>query len=201
MKKWTTLSQDVVYRTPYYTFEHRRFRLPAGEEGDYYSIQTGGAVMVIPVDREGKIILVRQYRYLLDEDSIELPAGGLPDGIEPLEQAKKELAEEAACGAASWEEIGRFASWNGVTNEICSLFLATDLEPAEAVPDLTEEFEIVRCTWPEVRAMIESNEVFDGMTLASFALAQRRLDQLTGKLGPKESDMTTIEERGKDADL
>lgn len=181
MKRWTTLSKDVVFRTPYYTFEHDRFRLPDGGEGDYYSIRTGGAVMVIPIDKEGRIILVRQYRYLLEEESIELPAGGLPVGADPLDHAKKELAEEADSAAGEWEEVGRFASWNGVSNEICKLFIARELTPAKAAPDWTEEFEIVRRTWPEVRGMIESNEIFDGMTLASFALAAQRLNQLSGE--------------------
>jgi 8-oxo-dGTP pyrophosphatase MutT (NUDIX family) len=180
MKKWTTLSREVVFRTPWYTFDHDRFRLPDGGEGDYWAVRTGGAVMIVPVDDEGRIVLVRQYRYLLGEDSVELPAGGLPEGTAPLEQAKRELAEEARCGASRWEEIGRFASWNGVTNEICRLFLATGLAPADAAPDRTEEFELLRPTWPEVRRMIEANEIFDGMTLAAFALAGRRLDETAG---------------------
>jgi len=180
VRRWTTLSREVIHRTPYYTFEHDRFRLPDGDEGDYYSIRTGGAVMIIPIDQDGRIVFVRQYRYLLDEDSIELPAGGLPEGTDPLVQARRELAEEAACRASKWEEAGRFASWNGVTNEICRLYIATGLTPESSTPDQTEEFELVRLTRGEIRRMVEQNEIFDGMTLASLALAEKRLDRRLG---------------------
>jgi ADP-ribose pyrophosphatase len=172
MRRWARLSREVLFTTPTYTFEHDRFRLPDGGEGDYYHVRTPGAVMVIPRDEDGRILLVRQYRYLLDEDSLELPAGGLKVGTDPREQARMELEEEAGFTAHRWREIGRFASWNGVTNEICRVFLAWDLEPASARPDQTEEFELVRATWEEVVRMIETNEIYDGMTLASIALAR-----------------------------
>ena len=91
-------------------------------------------------------------------------------------QARKELREETGFDANRWEPVGRFASWNGVTNEICRLYIARDLVPAEAAPDPTEEFEIVRCSWDEARRLVERNEIFDGMTLASIALARSVLE-------------------------
>jgi len=177
MRRWTRLSNEVLFRSPYVSFEHDRFRLPDGEEGDYYYVRSPGAVMVVPVDDEGKVILVRQYRYLLDEDSLEFPAGGIKEGTDPLEQAKAELREEAGVDAAEWTRVGRFASWNGATNEICLVYLARGLTPAAADPDRTEEFERVRLGWDELLAMAASNELFDGMTLASVALARRFLEE------------------------
>jgi len=175
VKRWETLSRETLFRTPRYTFDHDTFRLPGGGEGDYYSVRTPGAVMVVPVDHDGTIVLVRQYRYLLDGDSIEFPAGGVPEGIGFLEQAKRELAEEAALSARNWEEAGRFASWNGVTDEVCRLYVASGLSAAERPRDRTEEFEILRVAWSELLRMVERNEISDGMTLASIALSRDRV--------------------------
>ncbi|MFH1277470.1 MAG: NUDIX hydrolase [Candidatus Eisenbacteria bacterium] len=173
MRRWTRLSHEVIFESPYVAFEHDRYRLPDGGEGDYYYVRSRGAVMIVPVDDEGRAVLVRQYRYLLDEDSLEFPAGGLKKGGDPLDQAKAELREEAGVEAASWTEIGRFASWNGATNEVCLVYLARDLTPAEGTPDKTEEFEVLRVPWGELLRLAETNELFDGMTLASVALARR----------------------------
>ena len=176
MRPWERLSREVLFTGPTVRFEHDRFRLPDGDEGDYYHVWSPGAVMVVPRDEEGRIVLVRQYRYLLGEDSLELPAGGLKEGRDPLEQARMELEEEAGVTARRWKETGRFASWNGVSNEICRVYRAWDLKRADARPDRTEEFEVIRATWGEVARMVETNEIFDGMTLASIALARRWLE-------------------------
>jgi ADP-ribose pyrophosphatase len=177
MRRWERLSNEVLFRSPYVSFEHDRYRLPDGDEGDYYYVRSPGAVMVVPIDREGRLLLVRQYRYLLDEDSLELPAGGLREGVDPLAQARAELREEAGFDARSWVRAGRFASWNGVSNEICLVYVAEDLVPAPATPDRTEEFELVRVAPNDLFRMVESNEIYDGMTLASIALARRWIDE------------------------
>lgn len=183
MRRWTRLSNRVLFESPYVTFEHDRYRLPDGGEGDYYYVRSPGAVMIVPVDEGGRAVLVRQHRYLLGEDSLEFPAGGLKKGVDPLDQAKAELREEAGVEAASWTEIGRFASWNGATNEICRVYLARDLSRADGTPDKTEEFEIVRVPWKELLRLAETNELYDGMTLASVALARRLLEGPEGLAG------------------
>ncbi|RPJ45523.1 MAG: NUDIX hydrolase, partial [Candidatus Latescibacterota bacterium] len=119
MRPWVRLSNEVLFRSPWVSFEHDRFRLPDGAEGDYYYVRSPGAVMVVPFDDEGRVLLVRQYRYLLGEDSLEFPAGGLKAGSDPEAQARAELREEAGFDARSWTAAGRFASWNGVSNEVC----------------------------------------------------------------------------------
>lgn len=177
MRRWTRLSNRVLFETPYVRFEHDRFRLPDGQEGDYHYVRSPGAVMIVPVDDENRVLLVRQYRYLLDEDSLEFPAGGIKGGADPLAHAKAELQEEAGVVASSWTPVGRFASWNGATNEICRVYLARGLTAAPAKPDRTEEFEVVRYSWRELVRLAETNELFDGMTLASMALARRFMEE------------------------
>ncbi|MBN1826291.1 MAG: NUDIX hydrolase [Candidatus Eisenbacteria bacterium] len=180
MRRWTRLSRETLFTTPWCRFEHDRFRLPDGAEGDYYYVNSPGAVMVVALDDRDQAVLVRQYRYLLDRDSVEFPAGGLREGVEPLEQARRELEEEAGYRAGRWEELGSFASWNGVTNEVCRVFLARDLSPSEGTPDPTEEFEVFHLAWREVLARAARGEIDDGMTLASIALARDRIEGAGG---------------------
>jgi len=72
-------------------------------------------------------------------------------------------------------EIGRFNPYNGVTNEICKVFVANDLQQAVARPDATEEFEILRCAVGEIEDMIRKNVIWDGMTLAAWTLARHEV--------------------------
>jgi len=167
-ERWTRLSKETVFSCPYYRISHDRYRLPGGGVGDYHYVDIPGSTMIVPLLGDGTLILVAQHRYLVGKSSVEFPAGGMTPGIEPRANAEKELREEAGYVAGRWEKIGEFAPYNGVSNEMCHVFLARDLQPARAEPEPTEEFEILHLRPEEVRRKIEAGELWDGMTLASF---------------------------------
>lgn len=133
--------------------------------------------MVVPVRDDGSLVMVRQYRYLMQRTSLEFPAGGLPEGVAPLENAQRELKEEAGHAAGRWHELGRFAPYNGVSNEYCHVYLATELTAIGAEPEETEEIEIVFLQPDEVRLQIDSGELWDGMTIASLSVYESWLRQ------------------------
>lgn len=130
--------------------------------------------MAIAVDRDGKLILVKQYRYLSKRESLEFPGGGVHNG-DFLATAKGELAEEAGVGAADWMQIGEFNPYNGITDEICRVFLATGLEKAAGQKDASEEFEVHRLSVDEIQSLVDEGEIWDGMTLAAWGLAKARV--------------------------
>jgi ADP-ribose pyrophosphatase len=172
-KKWTRLSKETVLTTRWYTLSHDRYVLPGGEVGDYHYIDIPGAAMVIPLLRSGEVVLVRQYRYLMGRQSVELPAGGIKIGSDdPLATARAELREEAGYEAARWRRIGEFAPYNGASNELCHLFVAEDLTQVAAEPDATEEMEVITLPFDRVLAGIRSGEIWDGMTLAALCIYQ-----------------------------
>ena len=131
--------------------------------------------MVVPVLPDGRLILVRQFRYLVQRWSEEFPCGGMARGVEADENARKELREEAGLTPKNLERIGGFAPFNGVSDEICHVYLARDLEETGAEPEVTEDITVVRRTVAEVEAAIDSGEIWDGMTIASFTIAKNRI--------------------------
>jgi ADP-ribose pyrophosphatase len=125
------------------------------------------------VTKEGKLLMVNQYRYLNDRESIEFPGGGVKEGQNPDDIARKELVEETGLDG-DFEKIGMFNPYNGVTDEICHVYLARNLRPsAEFAKDEHEEFELVEISISELKQKIDSNEIYDGMTLAAWALAEK----------------------------
>jgi len=151
---------------------HDRYRLPSGEVRDYFYVRTGGSTMLVPVDDDGRLVLVRQHRYLIGRDSLEFPCGGVPVGGDPDENAVKELREETGLEAARLERIGEFAPYNGVADELCHVYLARNLTHVGAEPEATESIEVVHHTVSEVETRIATGEIWDGMTIAAFAIAR-----------------------------
>jgi 8-oxo-dGTP pyrophosphatase MutT (NUDIX family) len=170
LRRWHKLNEYEVHRNPWWIYMRDHVRHPGGTEGEYHYVRTPGSVMIIPQHDDARFVLVRQYRYLNDRESVEFPAGGMKHGQSPATAAAAELAEEAALAAAHWEQIGVFNPFNGVTEELCHCFLASDLHHRTAVPDDTEEFEIITCTTREIDEMIRDGRLWDGMSLAAWSL-------------------------------
>jgi 8-oxo-dGTP pyrophosphatase MutT (NUDIX family) len=133
-----------------------RFRYEDGEEADREIVEHPGAVAVVAFDGE-RIFLVRQPREPVNEPALlELPAGKLDvEGEEPLDTAKRELAEEIGKGARTWRRLTSFYTSPGFADEECHVYLATDLfdEPAEAADE--ERIEIVEVPLAELDGVIQ----------------------------------------------
>jgi ADP-ribose pyrophosphatase len=170
LEHWTTRGEETLHRNPWWLYKRDRVVLPSGEEGEYHYVQTPGSVMVIPVGTDGRFLLVRQYRYLNRRESIEFPAGGIKDGQSAEDAARAELREEAGAAAGVLEEIGYFNPFNGVTDELCHVFVASELVAVAAQPDVTEEFELLRLDRAELLAAAAAGTLWDGMTLAALSL-------------------------------
>ncbi len=174
LRRWTKLREETVHRNPWWLYMRDRVRHPAGTLGDYHYVRTPGSVMIIPHRDDDRFVLVRQYRYLNDRDSVEFPAGGIKLDQDVREAAVAELREEAGLTAGRWQELGIFNPFNGVTDELCRCFLATDLTECAADPDQTEEFEILIRDANQIRGMIAEGELWDGMSLAAWSLYTAR---------------------------
>ena len=172
LKRWKKISTKVIYTNPWWTYKLDAFEIPDRLSGEYHYVHTNGSSMVIPLTGKGKMILVNQFRYLCDRESLEFPCGSVKEGKSYLETAHMELEEETGFCAGSLEFIGEFNPYNGVTSEICRIFFAHQLQPAVTEPDETEEFELVYCTPEEMDAMIREKTIWDGMTLAAWMLSR-----------------------------
>ena len=151
------------------------FELPSGTRGEYHYVHTNGSSMVIPVLSDGRLLLVNQYRYLAGKESLEFPCGSVKDGSTHDRTAWEELAEETGYSAGTLLLAGEFNPYNGVTDEMCRVYIARDLSFVGESPDETEEFELVTLEQPDLEARIRSGEVWDGMSIAAWAIARGRL--------------------------
>ncbi|HLP18197.1 MAG TPA: NUDIX hydrolase [Bacteroidota bacterium] len=185
LQHWKRLTTSILFRNPWWTYKKDTFRIPDGVDGEYHYVDTNGSSMIIPMTREGNIILVNQYRYLCERESIELPCGGIKEGKSPEEMAKIELEEETGFTCKLMTYIGSFNPFNGVTTEMCSVYAAHDLTPVDTQCDVTEEFEVLELSVAEIDRMISSNEIWDGMTLAALALGRSYIDSHNA-IGPIE---------------
>lgn len=175
-QSWKTIKSEIFKQTPWATFRQNEFEMPNGKRGTYYFVDSMGSSFIVPITRDGKIIMTRQYRYLIDEESIEFPGGGVKDGQSYEETAREELKEETGYVAEKLEYAGEFVPWNGATNERCKVFIATNLRKGEAALEETERgMKIVLATTEEVNEMIKNNIIKDGQTLASWQLVRKYL--------------------------
>ncbi len=175
LSHWKRLTSKTVHTNPWWTYRLDSFEIPNGVQGEYHSVHTEGSSLVVPVTGDGKIVLVKQYRYLVDRESIEFPCGGVKPGHSYEQMARIELEEETGFAAQSWEAAGEFNPFNGVTDEMCKVFIARNLLPGRPKPEATEEFEIMSVTTKDFEAMIELGTIWDGMTLAAWLLVRKQL--------------------------
>ncbi len=152
---WTTLSCRQAYENPWITVREDQVIRPDGQPGIYGVVQFKHiAVGVLPVDDQGNIYLVGQYRYTLNAYSWEIPEGGGPAGEAPEDTARRELREETGLEAGTIELLGTAHLSNSVSDELAYIFRATELIAGASSPEGTERIQLRRVTWPEVCAML-----------------------------------------------
>ena len=172
LSKWRTLKQKELFKNPWWVYRQDTFELPNGEVSDYHYVHTNGSSIIIPVLADGRVVMVKQYRYLRDEESLEFPCGGVKAGSDYLSTAKEELEQEAGYQASSLTLVGQFNPFNGVTNEMCRVYVARGLKHVGAKPEETEEFEHFELKPDEVDERIRSGEIWDGMSIAAWTIGR-----------------------------
>jgi ADP-ribose pyrophosphatase len=171
---WLTLTRSERFRNPWWSYRLNTFRLPSGLEGEYHFVHTNGSSMVIPLLPNGRLVLVNQFRYLADRESVEFPCGSVNDGSTYEETARHELREETGYEAETLTEVGTFNPYNGVTDEFCRIYLAEGLQQVGGSPDATEEFELLEWTPGDVDRHIAAGMLWDGMTIAAWCITKGR---------------------------
>ncbi len=141
---WQVLNTRYLYLSPWHRLRQDRVRLPGGEEITYTYQEHAGFVSIVPVTRAGEVVLIRTYRYTVDDWVWEVPAGGLGNrpGQSLWQVAQEELAEEVGGVADNWEYKGWFYIANGTAHIVGHLFLATGVELT--LPTRHENTEVIQ---------------------------------------------------------
>ena len=168
------LRQRLFHKGRKFDFEVNRLRLPNKSEGEWECIRHPGGALAVPVTAEGKLILVRQYRFAIQGRILEFPAGTVEASEDPLETIQREIAEETGYNAQKWDKLGEFFLAPGYSDEIIYAFLARDLEKLETplLQDADEDMETVFMTPEELEKAILEGEPVDAKSVSSLFLAR-----------------------------
>ncbi|MTD30104.1 NUDIX domain-containing protein [Planomicrobium sp. YIM 101495] len=168
MKKFEerTIHSERLYEGKIINLKVDDVELPNGKQGKRELIEHPGAVAVIALTDEGKLIMVEQFRKALERSIIEIPAGKLEPGEAPETTAKRELEEETGYRAADWKHIQTFSTSPGFADEIIHLYEATGLERVEqpALLDEDEFVELMEVTIEEAEEMMKDERIYDAKT-------------------------------------
>lgn len=173
-----TVESQVVWSCPWFSVRRDEIVLPDGQPGVYNVVQHPGAVWVVPVTAAGEVLLIRHYRYAVDDWCWEVPAGGIREGQTPFEVAREELKQEVGAEAAKWEYIGQFYASNGISNEVGHAFLATGVVQGTTGHEPAEVMEIYPTPVAETMAMARRGEITDGPSALALFLCERQLRRL-----------------------
>lgn len=173
---WVQLDEAEVYRNPWIRVTHCNVLTPAGTPGIYGVVHFHNrAVGVVPIDADGNVWLVRQFRYTLGQYSLEIPEGGSPPGEDLLETARRELQEETGLQAQAWQHLLDLHTSNSVTDESGALFLARGLSLGEMQLEATEDIEVVTLPLAEAVECIFRGEITDSLSVMGLLAAERLL--------------------------
>jgi ADP-ribose pyrophosphatase len=171
------LRSETLYTGRALTIRRDHVRLPDGRETQLDIVEHVGSVIILPIDVDGKLLFVRQYRHAAGLDLLELPAGTLEAGEAPEACARREVREETGMAAGKLEDLGGFYLAPGYSTEYMHVYLATDLreDPLEADDD--EFLSVERLPLTEVVEMVKKGKIPDAKSLAAFWLARDFLER------------------------
>jgi ADP-ribose pyrophosphatase len=144
-----------------------KVRLPSGHEGTRELVEHPGSVVIVPVTSDGNVLFIRQFRYATGDYLLELPAGLIDEGEDPLTSAKRELLEETSHEAGSMRQLCTTYISPGYTEEVTTIFLAENCTPVEYEDDQDEPIQMLYVPLEEIPGMLMagSETVGDAQTM------------------------------------
>ncbi|MEP7287218.1 MAG: NUDIX hydrolase [Chloroflexota bacterium] len=170
-----TLSSEMIYDGKIVHLSVDTVQLPNGQTTRREVVRHSGAVAIVPLDAEGNVILVRQYRHAANRILLEIPAGTLNKDEDPDVCAVRELQEEIGYKPGKLEKIGAIFVAPGYTSEFIHLYLATDLSESRLELDEDEFIEVSRVPFQEAITLIHVGEIIDGKSVSALLLAKEQL--------------------------
>jgi ADP-ribose pyrophosphatase len=170
----TKVSSESVFDGKLLHVRRDTVRLPDGKLATREHVVHPGAVLIVPVLPDGRLVVERQYRYPLDRVFVEFPAGKLDPGEAELDTARRELVEEAGYDAATWTPLGTIHTLISYTNEKIDMYVAEGLTHVGAKLDDGEFLEIVTMSVDEMLALLDGGGITDAKTVAALLLYARR---------------------------
>ena len=172
------ITEEIIHQNKWWVYKHDKFIIADDLENDYFYGEVKGSVMCVPIMNDGRVALVVQNRYLRDKQSIEFSGGGILPDEQVLQAAQRELLEETGLEATDFSQIGTFDPYNGIFKDTTHVFLVKDVSTS-ATPkaNTTEEVSVIFRRPDELADIILRREIWDGRTLAAWALVQNIINK------------------------
>jgi 8-oxo-dGDP phosphatase len=178
---WQIVDVASVYSNKWIEVLHHNVINPSGNKGIYGKVHfKNKAIGIVPIDAEGYTYLVGQYRFTINQYSWEIPEGGCPLEEGSMEAAKRELLEETGLVASNWQYLGKAFLSNSVCDELCEMYVATQLTQHTAQPEETEQLQVKKILLKDAFAMVHEGIITDAV--AVLALQKVELALLKGTI-------------------
>ena len=162
------MSGEILFQSRLFKIEKRFQTGHSGKQLERHVILHPGAVGILPLLGDGRVVMIRQYRVAVDDVLVEIPAGTLEPNEPPIKTAARELIEETGYTAKTIEPMTVILSSPGILQEKLHLFVAKDLVPGETCLEDGEDIQLLILTWDEIRKMIADGEIQDAKTLVAL---------------------------------
>lgn len=180
------IKSNTVYQGRAFTVRHDQVRLPGGRLAQLDIVDHPGAVTLVPVDERGHILFVRQFRYAVQQDLLELPAGTLEQGESPENCALREVREETGMSASQVRKLGEFFLAPGYSTEYMHIYLLTGLKPEPLEGDEDEFISVEPLSIEQAFQLVRSGVIRDAKSISALFLAQPILEDLYGSVSTRE---------------
>lgn len=171
------ISREDHYRGRIVTVHTDTVEMDDGRRSFREIVDHPGGVGIVAVDGDNNVFMVRQFRYAMDKELLEIPAGKLEKGEEPLDCAVRELSEETGCSAKRLVPLGTVYPSPGYTCEVLYIYLAADLTEGENHPDEGELLSVARMPLDELCDMAERGDISDAKTVIGLLRARKYLSE------------------------
>ncbi len=168
MSEGKTLSSQLIYDGRAVKLRVDTVRMPSGRETRREIVEHSDCVAIVAIDTNANVLLVKQFRKPVEKELLEIPAGGIDPGEDPMTTVRREMREETGYLPQKVERLGGFYSAPGYCSEYLYLYLATDLTPSQLYAEDTESIKLVRVPISQIPSLIISGSICDAKSIAGL---------------------------------
>jgi len=165
-----TLSSQLIYDGQVVKLRVDTVRMPGGRETQREIVEHGDCVAIIAIDADDNVLLVKQFRKPVEKELLEIPAGSIDPGEDPVTTVRREMQEETGYLPQKVERLGGFYSSPGFCTEYLHLYLATDLTPSPLYAEDTESIKLTRVPISQIRSLIASGSICDAKSITGLLI-------------------------------